>query len=114
MKSSNGSETRYYVFGEAGSALGEYDETGKAIQELIWLGGIPVAVSGELPRPCAAGEEGEFIPRGSDGAGKRAFASQEGQVVGRDGAEFLESFQWTGSQPFNGSSVEPGAFYSTM
>jgi RHS repeat-associated protein len=34
----------YYVYDQAGRLLGEYDPTGKAIQETVYLGSLPVAV----------------------------------------------------------------------
>lgn len=34
----------YFVYDESGHLLGEYDQTGKAIQETVWLGDMPVAV----------------------------------------------------------------------
>jgi RHS repeat-associated protein len=34
----------YFVYDESGHLLGEYDQTGKAIQETVWLGNAPVAV----------------------------------------------------------------------
>ena len=33
-----------FVYDAAGHLLGEYDGTGKAIQETVWLGNLPVAV----------------------------------------------------------------------
>ena len=33
-----------FVYDQAGDLLGEYDGTGKAIQETVWLGNLPVAV----------------------------------------------------------------------
>ncbi len=33
-----------FVYDEAGHLLGEYDGTGKAIEETVWLGSLPVAV----------------------------------------------------------------------
>ncbi|MEQ1546768.1 RHS repeat-associated core domain-containing protein [Methyloglobulus sp.] len=39
----NGSIT-YFVYDEAGQLLGEYDTSGKAIQETVWLGNMPVAL----------------------------------------------------------------------
>jgi hypothetical protein len=32
-----------YLYDESGHLLGEYDGTGNAIQEIVWLGDIPVA-----------------------------------------------------------------------
>lgn len=34
----------YYVYDEAGRLIGEYDRSGKAIQETVYLGDLPVAV----------------------------------------------------------------------
>ncbi len=40
-----------FVYDEAGQLLGEYDGAGKAIEETVWLGDLPVAVliPGKLP-----------------------------------------------------------------
>ena len=43
VRKSNSSGTTYFLFDEAGRLLGEYDATGALIQELVWLGDIPVA-----------------------------------------------------------------------
>lgn len=34
----------YFVYDESGHFLGEYDQTGKALQETVWLGDMPAAV----------------------------------------------------------------------
>lgn len=52
VKKTNSQETRLFVYDEAGQMLGEYDQAGNPVQELIWLGSTPVAVSGTLPVPC--------------------------------------------------------------
>ena len=44
----------YYVYDEAGRLLGEYDNTGKAIQETVYLGDLLVAV---LKPGAAAGAD---------------------------------------------------------
>jgi RHS repeat-associated protein len=43
------SDTRLFIYDDAGHMLGEYDHQGNAIQELIWLNDTPVAVTGMLP-----------------------------------------------------------------
>ena len=43
VKKSNLANTTYFMYDEAGHLLGEYDATGALIQELVWLGDIPVA-----------------------------------------------------------------------
>jgi RHS repeat-associated protein len=43
VKKSGGSDT-YFAYDEAGHLIGEYDSTGAAIQETLWLGDTPVAV----------------------------------------------------------------------
>jgi RHS repeat-associated protein len=43
VKKSGGAET-FFAYDEAGHLIGEYDGTGAAIEETIWLGDIPVAV----------------------------------------------------------------------
>lgn len=40
----NGGTDVFFVYDEAGHLLGEYDATGAAIQETVWLGDLPVAV----------------------------------------------------------------------
>jgi RHS repeat-associated protein len=35
--------THHYVYDEAGQLVGEYDATGKLVQEVVWLGNTPVA-----------------------------------------------------------------------
>ncbi|MBT2747150.1 MULTISPECIES: RHS repeat-associated core domain-containing protein [unclassified Lysobacter] len=42
-----GATTRYKVFGENGLWLGMYDETGKAMQQVIWLDDLPVGLLAE-------------------------------------------------------------------
>jgi YD repeat-containing protein len=42
-KFSSGASTRF-VYDEGGRLIGEYDETGKAITETVWLNDLPVAV----------------------------------------------------------------------
>jgi RHS repeat-associated protein len=46
---SDTSNTRLFIYDDAGHMLGEYDHQGNAIQELIWLNDTPVAVTGTLP-----------------------------------------------------------------
>jgi RHS repeat-associated protein len=43
VKKSGPTGTTYFVYDEAGHLLGEYDGTGNRIEELVWLGDIPVA-----------------------------------------------------------------------
>jgi RHS repeat-associated protein len=43
VRKSNANGTTYFVYDEAGHLLGEYDQAGALIQELVWLGDIPVA-----------------------------------------------------------------------
>jgi RHS repeat-associated protein len=43
VKKSGGSDT-FFAYDEAGHLIGEYDGTGAAIQETLWLGDTPVAV----------------------------------------------------------------------
>ncbi len=40
----NGGNTTQYFYDEQGHLIGEYDATGQPIQEIIWLGDLPVAV----------------------------------------------------------------------
>ena len=54
VKKSNAAETRLFVYDDAGHLLGEYDAAGIPVQELVWLGSIPVAVLGALPAQCVA------------------------------------------------------------
>jgi RHS repeat-associated protein len=54
--SSGSASTVIFVHDPAGQLLGEYDRTGKALREYVWLGNIPVAVftpdpSGPLLKP---------------------------------------------------------------
>ncbi len=43
VKKTNSTITNYFVYDEAGHLLGEYDQAGNLIQELVWLNDIPVA-----------------------------------------------------------------------
>jgi RHS repeat-associated protein len=54
VSKSNSSETKHFVYDDAGRMLGEYDGSGNAIQELVWLGNTPVAVVGAVPQSCPA------------------------------------------------------------
>jgi RHS repeat-associated protein len=49
VRKSNVNETRLFIYDEAGHMLGEYDQAGNAVQELIWLNDTPVAVTGTMP-----------------------------------------------------------------
>jgi RHS repeat-associated protein len=53
VKKSNSTETVYYVYDDAGHMVGEYDGNWNPIQELIWLGDIPIALRGKVP--CLSG-----------------------------------------------------------
>jgi RHS repeat-associated protein len=44
LRKSNSSQTRVFVYDDAGHMLGEYDGSGAVVQELIWLEDTPVAV----------------------------------------------------------------------
>lgn len=37
-------ETRYFAYNQAGQLMGEYDESGNAIHEIVWAGNQPVAL----------------------------------------------------------------------
>jgi RHS repeat-associated protein len=50
---STASDTRIFIYDSSGHILGEYDSNGNPVQELIWLGDTPVAVTGLLP--CTTG-----------------------------------------------------------
>ena len=52
-KKTNSQETRHFVYDTAGHVIGEYDANGNTVQETIWLGDIPVAVTGTMP--CLTG-----------------------------------------------------------
>lgn len=43
VEKSNTTGTTYFAYDEAGHLLGEYDQAGNLIQELVWLNDIPVA-----------------------------------------------------------------------
>lgn len=44
-----------WAFDEAGHPIGEYAyPSGTAVQELVWLGSVPVAVAGSIPYSCAS------------------------------------------------------------
>ena len=53
VKKSNSSETRYFVYDDAGHMMGEYDATGAVVAEYVWLGDTMVAVKGTMP--CLTG-----------------------------------------------------------
>jgi RHS repeat-associated protein len=40
---------RTFIYDDDGKMLGEYDHAGNAVQELIWLGDTPIAVTGNMP-----------------------------------------------------------------
>lgn len=40
---------RTFIYDDGGKMLGEYDHAGNAVQELIWLGHTPVAITGTMP-----------------------------------------------------------------
>lgn len=41
---SRNADVTYYIYDEAGHLLGEYDRSGKPIQEIIYLGDLPIAI----------------------------------------------------------------------
>jgi RHS repeat-associated protein len=43
VKKSNATQTTHFVYDESGHLLGEYDQAGNLIQEIVWLHDIPVA-----------------------------------------------------------------------
>lgn len=43
VKKSSGSGRTYFVYDEVGHLIGEYDQAGNLIQEIVWLNDIPVA-----------------------------------------------------------------------
>ena len=49
-KNSGSSDTVIFVYDLSGQLLGEYDSTGKAIREYVWLGNMPVAMF--MPDPA--------------------------------------------------------------
>ena len=44
VKKTSGGTSRYFVYDESGRLWGEYDATGAAITETVWLEDLPVAV----------------------------------------------------------------------
>lgn len=44
VKKSHSGGTTHFFYGEAGQLWGDYDETGRAISETVWLDALPVAV----------------------------------------------------------------------
>jgi RHS repeat-associated protein len=44
--------TTYFIYDESGHLIGEYDSSGNLIQEIVWLGDIPVATL----RDCSCGD----------------------------------------------------------
>jgi len=44
VSSTGPQSTVIFVYGEQGELLGEYDQTGAAIREYVWLGNIPIAM----------------------------------------------------------------------
>lgn len=54
LKKASGSDVRLFAYHEQGHLLGEYDGTGKLIQETVWLGDTPVATL-RLPAGASAG-----------------------------------------------------------
>ncbi|MBL8519749.1 MAG: hypothetical protein JNK75_03675 [Betaproteobacteria bacterium] len=53
VKKSNATETKYFVYDDAGHMLGEYDHNGIPIQEIFWLNNTPIAIRGNMP--CLTG-----------------------------------------------------------
>lgn len=75
-----GVTSTYFVYDEAGHLLGEYDKLGKAIQETVWLGDMPVAMS--------AANVNYFVYADHLNA-PRAIANSTGKVIWRwDGDAF--------------------------
>ena len=62
-KAVNGVAT-YFAYDDAGHLIGEYDSTGMALREMVWLGDTPVAVLSAQTRQAGADEDidGDGLP----------------------------------------------------
>jgi RHS repeat-associated protein len=45
----NTSGNRTFIYDDSGKMLGEYDHAGNVLQELVWLGHTPTAITGQMP-----------------------------------------------------------------
>jgi RHS repeat-associated protein len=88
VKKSSGSDT-FFAYDEAGHLIGEYDGTGAAIQETLWLGDTPVAVI----KPKTGGFDVFYI--WSDNLGTPRQITDTSNV---------SRWEWAGSDPFGNNA----------
>jgi len=112
----------YYVYDEAGRLLGEYDATGKAVYETVYLGDIPVA---SLTQPAAGQTSVAFIyadhldtarviARASDHAIVWQWGSDEpfGQTQANANPNGLGTYTYNPRFPGQVADAESGWFYN--
>jgi RHS repeat-associated protein len=88
VKKSGGSDT-FFAYDEAGHLIGEYDGTGAAIEETLWLGDTPVAVI----KPKTGGFDVFFI--WSDNLGTPRQITDTSNV---------SRWEWSNSDPFGNNA----------
>ncbi len=108
--------TRLYMYDDAGHMLGEYDVNGNAVQEFIWLNDTPVAVTGTMP--CFTSNSGPTgIPSCTTNGNAYIFTDHLNtprEVARINGASYVSLWKWD-SLPFgdtapNSNSAGRGTF----
>ena len=75
-----GSATYYYIYDEVGQLLGQYDGSGALVEEIVWLGDIPVATL----RPSGTGTVSVFyIHTDHLNAPRRVTRPSDNQIIWR-------------------------------
>jgi RHS repeat-associated protein len=101
VKKTTGAAETYFAYDEAGHLVGEYDATGAAIEETVWLGDTPVAVV----RPAAGGGSEVFFVWTDQLDTPRVISDDQNRI----------RWEWDGNDPFgnNAPNEDPsglGAF----
>jgi len=89
-KSMAGGDT-YFAYDEAGHLIGEYDTSGAAIEETVWLGDMPVAVL----KPAASGGGADIFYIWADHLGTPRLITD---------AANNSRWEWPGSDPFGNNA----------
>ncbi len=66
VRKSSASGTRLFAYDIAGHLIGEYDATGAALEEYVWLGDTPVAVISAQVAPATVGDDDFDLDANSD------------------------------------------------
>jgi RHS repeat-associated protein len=88
----------YFVYGEAGQLLGEYDASGAPLYESVWLGGVPVGVIQQSGSAASATLAVNLYNVWADHLGAP-------RVITRQSDEAIV-WRWDGAEPFGASAPD--------